>query len=170
MLRTCSSCKQVWIIKFSIIKKRNIYERVGVTNSANLTRDVETKIHRFESHRCKHSKKDYLTSVCLKLKIKWTWCLIAKLELHKIIIIYVPSIFSHLFEHPPPLKSSLPRYWLNIILSHDSLSYQFWPQCPKQQPVYQVLVALLTMQKMKWRELGFWEGYQINTGIVLSLS
>lgn len=70
MLRTCSSCKQVWIIKFSIIKKRNIYERVGVTNSANLTRDVETKIRRFESHRGKHSKKDYLTSVCLKLKIK----------------------------------------------------------------------------------------------------
>lgn len=69
MLRTCSSCKQVWIIKFSIIKKRNIYERVGVTNFANLTRDVETKIHRFESHRGKHSKKDYLTSLCLKLKI-----------------------------------------------------------------------------------------------------
>lgn len=105
MLRTCSSCKQVWIIKFSIIKKRNIYERVGVTNSANLTRDVETKIHRFESHRGKHSKKDYLTSVCLKLKIKWTWCLIAKLKLHKIIIIYVPSIFSHLFEHPLPSSS-----------------------------------------------------------------
>lgn len=68
--RTTCCGHAVVVNKFSIIKKRNIYERVGVTNSANLTRDVETKIHRFESHRGKHSKKDYLTSVCLKLKIK----------------------------------------------------------------------------------------------------
>lgn len=56
--------KQVWIgtliIKFFIIKKRNIYKRVGVTSSTNLTRDDEPKMHFIESYQKMHAYREKL--------------------------------------------------------------------------------------------------------------